>query len=34
MKMYCVNAYYDVIDDLITIYISLEMTISSMVYII
>ena len=33
-KMYYVNAYYDVIDDFITIYIFLEMALSSKIYII
>ena len=33
-KMYYVNAYYDVIDDFITIYIFLVMALSSMIYII
>ena len=33
-KTYYVNAYYDVIDDFITIYIFLVMALSSMIYII
>ena len=31
--MYYVNAYYDVIDDFITIFNFLEMALSSMIYI-
>ena len=33
-KMYYVNAFYDVIDAFITIYIFLQMAFSSMIYII
>ena len=33
-EMYYVNASYDVIDDFITIYIFLEIALSSMIYII
>ena len=33
-KAYYVNAYYDVIDDFITIYIFIEMALCSMMYII
>ena len=32
-KVYYVNAYYDVIDDVITIYIFLEKSLCSMMYI-